>query len=191
VGQAPLRAAWLRGATLAGLTADTVFSLDGDTLAAALSVAAGDRSAAARPRDERTPRPPPDDLVPAEVLWDQRAFPSPASAHARFSAGTSFEGRLRRRSDLDDLRRRPCAPTEVVLLPTLLPQAALLLHMQGIRVVVTAFGGASCHGARMAWELGLTALLGIGTRPDLRDGDAVRIDTASGRLLTHAAPRRD
>jgi phosphoenolpyruvate-protein kinase (PTS system EI component) len=93
--------------------------------------------------------------------------------------------------DLDDLQRRPCGPEDIVWLPTLLPQAALLLHAQGVRVVVTTHGGASSHGARMAWELGLTALVGIGPRLDLEDGDLVCLDPGTGQLSVARARSHD
>jgi len=184
VGQLPLRGAWLRGAALAGMAPRQVFDLDGDALAAVVRSATASTGASpwkvAAPTLTRVDTD--EERPPAEVLWCGRAHPSPAPIRARFAVGSSVVGPLRRRVDLADLTRRPCTPNDIVALPSLLPQTALVLAEQGVRTVVAAFGGASSHGARMAWELGLTALLGIGPRLDLDDGQLVTLDVEGGRL---------
>ncbi|HRI52667.1 MAG TPA: PEP-utilizing enzyme, partial [Pseudomonadota bacterium] len=101
-----------------------------------------------------------------------------------------FAGRLRGRArvwrSLDEPLPRPAAgeadgPT-ILVLPALLPSwAQELWHA---RALVTDSGGAFCHGAILARERGLLAVLGthVATR-HIRDGQELWVDATAGRVL--------
>ena len=70
----------------------------------------------------------------------------------------------------------------LLVLPALLPSwAQELWHA---RALVTDSGGAFCHGAILARERGLPAVLGthVATR-HIRDGQELWVDAAAGRVL--------
>jgi phosphotransferase system enzyme I (PtsI) len=53
----------------------------------------------------------------------------------------------------------------------------------GIQAVCTEYGGALAHGALMARELGLSALIGCHGCTRLAEGTLVRVDTRARRLF--------
>jgi pyruvate,water dikinase len=74
----------------------------------------------------------------------------------------------------------PSLPADAVLVVSaLLPQLAYLLP--SARALVTAHGGATSHGATLAREYGVPAVLGIGTLA-IADGAELWVDGAAGRV---------
>jgi phosphohistidine swiveling domain-containing protein len=76
---------------------------------------------------------------------------------------------------------RPDEPL-ILVLPALLPSWAQELWQA--RALVTDSGGAFCHGAILARERGLPAVLGthVATR-SIRDGQELWVDASAGRVL--------
>jgi pyruvate,water dikinase len=73
-------------------------------------------------------------------------------------------------------------PDEVVVCSSLLPSAVPWLV--GCKGVVTDHGGRLSHGAILARELGIPAVLGTGVATRLvRAGDLVWLDTRGGRVI--------
>ena len=109
-----------------------------------------------------------------------------ARARGRALRGIGFgapkEGTLCQRDDLRDLLRRPPPTDGIIVLPTLTAQAALVLDRLGVTAVCTEHGGRLSHGALVARERGLTALIGCAGCRRIPDGSPVKIDPARGRL---------
>jgi pyruvate,water dikinase len=78
-------------------------------------------------------------------------------------------------------------PDDAVLVATaLLPSQSPLLAQA--RAVITEQGGVTSHGATLAREYGLPAVLGVGPSPLLVEGASVEVDGDGGRIAL-LAPR--
>jgi phosphohistidine swiveling domain-containing protein len=72
-------------------------------------------------------------------------------------------------------------PGAVLVTPTILPSLAWLLP--GAAALVTDFGGALSHGATLAREYGVPAVLGTGrATATLADGEDLLVDADAGRV---------
>jgi len=109
-------------------------------------------------------------------------------AGALVGAGTA--GRARGRAFvLDDPARAPATlPPETVLVArAILPSLTYLIPAAA--ALVTDHGGALSHGATLAREYGVPAVLGTGSATRvLRDGDALLVDADGGRVLRLGKP---
>jgi rifampicin phosphotransferase len=78
----------------------------------------------------------------------------------------------------------------VLIVPALLPSLAHLLA--GARALVTDHGGAASHGATLAREYAVPAVLGCGRASAIADGADLYVDGAGGRVyvLTESSTRR-
>jgi rifampicin phosphotransferase len=97
-------------------------------------------------------------------------------------AGTSGRGWGRAFRLLDPAGAPPSLPPGAVLVtPTILPSLAWLLP--GAAALVTDFGGALSHGATLAREYGVPAVLGTGrATATLADGEDLLVDADAGRV---------
>jgi phosphohistidine swiveling domain-containing protein len=118
--------------------------------------------------------------LPDGVLLTGYGVPAPGLA-----AGP-LRGRARVVRSLDeplpDPKSEPAGEPLILVLPALLPSwAQELWHA---RALVTDSGGAFCHGAILARERGLPAVLGthVATR-HIRDGQELWVDATAGRVL--------
>ncbi len=132
-----------------------------------------------------------------QTAWDaqRQALPPPRIEHGRacpvpriqalhgIAMGPSVDGTVLNVTDLAHLASSEVHATSVVVLPTLTAQAAVVLRARGVRAVCTEHGGALGHGALMARELGLSALLGCRDCTKLATGTHVHLNTQVGRLL--------
>jgi phosphohistidine swiveling domain-containing protein len=186
LGLAPLRTVYLRAAELLALDRRHVFMLDPDDLR---------ELSRGRPLDELRPVMRSRDrearsqarMRPPMRLWDGRPVPAAAGSWLRgVPIGDGFSGNAAPRRDLEDLLARPPAGGDVVCLPALTAQSAVALDRLGVRAICTEYGGALSHGALMARELGLSALLGCRGCTTLADGTPVHVDTRTGRLVPRA-----
>lgn len=105
-------------------------------------------------------------------------------ARARVVLGTSCTGRLAIRSDLEALLRDPPAAGSIVVMPTLTAAAAPVLAELGVRAVCTEHGGRLSHGALVARELGLNALIGYPGAMRLPDRARARLDVQRARVTS-------
>jgi len=71
-------------------------------------------------------------------------------------------------------------PDAVLVVPAILPSLAYLLP--AARALVTDHGGAMSHGATLAREYGLPAVLGTRRATSIADGARVYVDADSGRV---------
>lgn len=116
-----------------------------------------------------------------EPVPAQREEGSSAEDRLRDGAGVSVgvaQGRVRVvvSPDLDDFE-----PDEILVCVSTDPAWAPLFSLAG--GLVTELGGALSHGAIIARELGLPAVVNVaGATSWLRDGDVVRVDGASGTV---------
>lgn len=110
--------------------------------------------------------------------------PPTTSRHLRgIPFGQAFQGAVEIRMDLEELLAHPPRRDDAVLvMPTLTAPSALALHRLGIKTVVCEFGGLSSHGARMAAELNLNALIGCRGCMRLPNDTPVLLDPKSSRL---------
>ncbi len=99
--------------------------------------------------------------------------------------GPVASGIVAQRQSLEDVLERPIGPGQVLVLPALTAQAAVVLHRQGILAVCCEYGGWMSHAAIMARELGLSALVGCRGCCSLADGMEVVVDTVRGQLTVH------
>jgi hypothetical protein len=186
-GLAPLRRLWLYAGERLGIDRERVFLLGGDELVAL------DEDREKRTELERLL------TIRAEIWAEQRLLeppsrivdghplPHPIGGRLRgLAIGESFEGPIAQRRDLRDLLADPPAAGAVLCIPALTAQAAVALVQLGIRAVCTEYGGALAHGALMARELGLSALIGCKGCTRLPEGTQVRVDTRARRLLSLA-----
>jgi pyruvate,water dikinase len=67
----------------------------------------------------------------------------------------------------------------VLVMPAILPSLTHLLATA--RALVTEHGGATSHGATLAAEYGVPAVLGVGAL-DVRDGAELFVDGDAGRV---------
>lgn len=191
LGLAPLRAVYLRAAQLLALDPRHAFMLTPDELG---ELARGRALADFRPRMQardqacRTQA----QMRPPLRLWDGRPLPAAAGSWLRgIAIGDGFTGTLAPRRDLEDLIARPPGRGDVASLPALTAQSAVALDRLGVRAICTEYGGALSHGALMARELGLCALIGCRGCTSLPERTRVRLDTRTGRLVVLEPPPRD
>jgi pyruvate,water dikinase len=71
-------------------------------------------------------------------------------------------------------------PGAVLVVPAILPSLAYLLP--GARALVTDHGGVTSHGATLAREYGVPAVLGAAGATQLPDGADLYVDAAAGRV---------
>lgn len=122
-------------------------------------------------------------LTPPLALLDGRPIPLPPRGRLRgLPTGPSRRGPIARRRDLADLLARPPGPEDIVVLPALTAQAAVVLQALAVRAVCCEHGGALSHAALMVRELGLSALVGCRGCCELPDGAFAELDTRLGRL---------
>ena len=115
-----------------------------------------------------------DGEVPA-VGYDRRRVPAGALAGVPASAGT-VEGRARIVRDLTDADLQ--AGDILVTTFTDPSWTPIFLSVKG---VVTEVGGAMTHGAVVAREYGLPAVVGVdGATRLIRDGQRIRVDGTDG-----------
>jgi rifampicin phosphotransferase len=157
--------------------ADDVFAL---SFAHADRPAAGLREEAARGRAA---------LAAAEARVPPVAIDEGVPRHAPPSSRTVLRGHATaglargRAFVLRDPSVAPAALPDgaVLVVPAILPSLAYLLA--GARALVTDHGGATSHGATLAREYGVPAVLGTRTATSLPDGAELYVDGASGRVF--------
>ncbi|KIG12043.1 hypothetical protein DB30_02098 [Enhygromyxa salina] len=186
-GLAPLRALWRYAARRLDVDEARVFLLDGEELVGldADPLALGDvdeleRELARRIALLETQR----QLEPPSRIIDGQPLPHPCGGRLRgLAIGGCFDGPIAQRRDLRDLLADPPEAGAVLCIPALTAQAAVALVRLGIQAVCTEYGGALAHGALMARELGLSALIGCHGCTRLAEGTRVRLDTRARRLV--------
>jgi phosphohistidine swiveling domain-containing protein len=102
---------------------------------------------------------------------------------ARILRGHPTSGRARGRAHVlaDPSAAPPSLPEGAILVtPALLPSLAYLLPSS--RALVTAHGGATSHGATLAREYGVPAVLGARGAEAIADGAELIVDGAAGRV---------
>jgi pyruvate,water dikinase len=123
-------------------------------------------------------------VLPPRALVGGRPLAEPAPTSARaVLRGHPTAGRARGRAVvIDDPALAPATLPEdaVLVVAALLPSLSYLLPQA--RALVTAHGGATSHGATLAREYGLPAVLGVGRAPALTDGTPLLVDGAAGRV---------
>jgi hypothetical protein len=182
-GLAPLRRLWLYAGERLGIDRERVFLLGGDELVTLDEDREGlhglESLLATRAElwEQQRKLEPPSRIVAGHPL------PHPIGGRLRgLAIGESFEGPIAQRRDLRDLLADPPAAGAVLCIPALTAQAAVALVQLGIRAVCTEYGGALAHGALMARELGLSALIGCKGCTRVPEGTRVRVDTRARRL---------
>lgn len=186
-GLAPLRMLWRYAARRLDIEEASVFFLDGGELGALDEdpLALGDVDELERELDRRrllleSQR----QLDPPSRIIDGQPLPHPCGGQLRgLAIGASFEGPIAQRRDLRELLADPPPAGAVLCIPALTAQAAVALSRLGIQAVCTEYGGALAHGALMARELGLSALIGCHGCTRLAEGTQVRVDTRARRLV--------
>ncbi|MBK8239063.1 MAG: hypothetical protein IPK74_26360 [Deltaproteobacteria bacterium] len=188
LGLRAARSAWRAAGAALGL-GDDVFALAPDELAALAQHGLPDvaqRIAARRERQRRAAAL----RVPSRIV-DGAPAGVPTRWLRGFALGSDFTGPLAPRPDLAALLASPPPTGAVVALPALTAQAAVVLARLEVRAVVCEHGGALGHGALMARELGLSALLGARGCMAIAEGTRVRIDVRSGALRRAASDGDD
>jgi hypothetical protein len=187
LGLAPLRELWRYAGRRLDLDESRVFLLSGDELLALDDdpLALGDADELEHELTRRAMT-----LVaqaqldPPSRIIDGQPLPHPFGGRMRgLALGESFEGPIAQRRDLRELLADPPDPGAVLCIPSLTAQAAVALAHLGVKAVCTEYGGALAHGALMARELGLSALIGCHGCTRLREGTQVRLDTRARRLV--------
>ena len=140
---------------------------------------ARDFSQAAARRRERAAaaaRVPPLELVDGVPRW-----PSPRARDVLRGAATSGQARGRA-VVVRALADAPAAlpPDAVLVVAAIVPSLTPLIAQA--RALVTDHGGALSHGATLAREYGVPAVLGVGRATALSDGVALWVDGARGRV---------
>jgi phosphohistidine swiveling domain-containing protein len=123
------------------------------------------------------PRPPSPVVSPPEVIEDGRPLrrlPPPAQVLRGHATAGHARGRAVR--DLAQL-----TPDAVWVADAILPSLAYLLPR--CRALVTAHGGATSHGATLAREYGIPAVLGARGAEAIAEGTELFVDGAGGRVL--------
>ncbi|HXU68940.1 MAG TPA: PEP/pyruvate-binding domain-containing protein [Polyangia bacterium] len=158
-----------------------LFALGGDdAFEATLDEArAGDFSHAAARRRERqaaAARVPPLEFVDGEPRW-----PTPRALDVLRGAATAGQARGRA-VVVRALADAPAAlpPDAVLVVPAIVPSLTPLVAQA--RALVTDHGGALSHGATLAREYGVPAVLGVGRATAIADGAALWVDGARGRV---------
>jgi pyruvate,water dikinase len=140
---------------------------------------AGDFSRAAerrRARQNAAARVPPIEFVDGVPRW-----PTPRARDVLRGAATAGNARGRAvivRALADAPASLP--PDAVLVVPAILPSLTPLVAQA--RALVTDHGGALSHGATLAREYGVPAVLGVGRATSLPDGVALWVDGARGRV---------
>ncbi|PRP90138.1 phosphoenolpyruvate synthase [Enhygromyxa salina] len=186
-GLAPLRELWRYAGRRLDIDDARVFLLDGDELVALDedALALGDADELERELRRRA------ELLAAQAqldppsrIIDGQPLPHPFGGRLRgLAIGEPFEGPIAQRRDLRDLLADPPVAGAVLCIPALTAQAAVALVRLGVRAVCTEYGGALAHGALMARELGLSALIGCHGCTRLAEGTIARVDTRARRLF--------
>lgn len=178
------RMAWSRIAALLEIPEEELFMVDGHSLEAFGDASINAKTLRARCQQGGQRFASQCQLVPPLLLLHGQVAPPSTSMRWRgLPFGEPFSGFLCPRKDLEALLARPVDPeTSVLAMPALTAPAALALHRLGIRAVVAEHGGLASHGARMAAELGLSALVGCKGCMEVPEGQAVYLDTRNGRL---------
>ncbi len=177
LGLAPLRRVYLRAAASLSVAPPDIFVLGPDELQAALRGATFNFPERRRDHDHQAT------LFPPMQLFDGLPVPGRSGSELQgIAIGPVVEGPLAQRPDLAGLLADPPAPTDILAIPALTAQAAVVLHALGVRAVCCEHGGAMSHAALMARELGLSALIGCRGCTSLATGTWVRLDTRTGRL---------
>jgi phosphohistidine swiveling domain-containing protein len=117
---------------------------------------------------------------PPLAVDDGRArWPAPGGEVLR---GHATAGRARGRAFVLRPADPPATlpPDAVLVLPAMLPSLTYLLP--AARALVTAHGGATSHGATLAREYGVPAVLGVAHAAAIADGAALYVDGAAGRV---------
>ncbi|MFO7565350.1 MAG: PEP-utilizing enzyme [Enhygromyxa sp.] len=182
-GLAPLRRLWLYASARLGVDRQRVFLLAGDELVTLDEDPSGlDLEPLLATRAETWAAQ--QQLEPPSRIVDGHPLPHPFGGRLRgLAIGESFEGPIAQRRDLRDLLADPPPARAVLCIPSLTAQAAVALVQLGVEAVCTEYGGALAHGALMARELGLSALIGCKGCTRLPEGTQVRLDTRARRLL--------
>lgn len=181
----PPRALWLHAASQWNIPSEALFSVDGESLR---DYARGQISRRTLERRcqlglDRTKQLR-ELAVPLRILHGWPAPPTLAHKWRGIPFGPSVEGVLHKRKDLEDLLQHPLpSPNAILAIWALTAPAALALHRVGVKAVVCAYGGVSSHGARMAAELGISALIGCPACMEVPDGQKVALDTQRGKLF--------
>jgi PEP-utilising enzyme, mobile domain len=187
LGLAPLRELWRYAGRRLDLDEPSVFMLGGDELLALDEdpLALGDAEELERELARRTlTLAHQAHLDPPSRIIDGQPLPHPFGGRMRgLALGETFEGPIAQRRDLRDLLADPPSPGAVLCIPSLTAQAAVALAHLGVKAVCTEYGGALAHGALMARELGMSALIGCHGCTRLREGTHVRLDTRARRLV--------
>ncbi len=187
LGLAPLRELWRYAGRRLDLEDSRVFLLAGDELLALDDdpLALGDADELERELSRRAlALAAQAQLDPPSRIIDGQPLPHPFGGRMRgLALGETFEGPIAQRRDLRDLLADPPARGAVLCIPSLTAQAAVALAHLGVKAVCTEYGGALAHGALMARELGLSALIGCHGCTRLREGTRVRLDTRARRLV--------
>ncbi len=178
LGLSLVRAWYLRAAALRGLPETDVFRLRPEEVVD-LELGAAREVAEARGRLVGRGNA----LNPPARLWNGRSLPARGGIFQGVGIGPGKTGPVTHRSGLEDLLRRPPDPGQVVVLPALIAQAAVALANTRVAAVVSEHGGATGHGALMARELGITALLGCLGAHTIPEGTEIKVDTRTGRLV--------
>ena len=186
-GLAPLRALWRYAAKRLEIDPARVFLLGGDELVALDEdpLALGDADELERELQHReTLEEQQRSLEPPSRIIDGQPLPHPFGGRLRgLAIGEPFDGPIAQRRDLRELLADPPPADAVLCIPSLTAQAAVALAQLGVRAVCTEYGGALAHGALMARELGLSALIGCKGCTGLAEGTLVRVDTRARRLV--------
>jgi phosphohistidine swiveling domain-containing protein len=75
----------------------------------------------------------------------------------------------------------PLADDAILILPALVPAASWLLP--SVRAFITEHGGAHSHGATLAREYGIPAVLGVRGALQISEGETLYVDADSGRVI--------
>lgn len=179
-----MRQAWLGAAACIGITQDLIFFLSKEPLGAFArgelsknELLAQCRTAAQEDERNRALE------APALLLAGRPARRASLSRWQGLGFGPPVFAELHKRQDLQALLAAPPPASSILAIPALTAPAALALHRLKIRAVVTQYGGVNSHGARMAAELGISAIIGCEACMELPEGESIWLDTRSGRLF--------
>lgn len=186
-GLAPLRELWRYAAARLDVALADVFLLDGDELIALDQdpLALGHRDELEAELDRRAALLDEQyELNPPCRIVDGQPLPQAFGGRLRgLAIGVPFEGPIAQRRDLRELLADPPEAGAILCIPSLTAQAAVALSRLGIKAVCTEYGGALAHGALMARELGMSALIGCTGCTGLAEGTRAHVDTRARRLV--------
>jgi pyruvate,water dikinase len=167
-----------------GIAAATIGRLDDPALIFELSIDEVERDAIdpQRASDQRLLREERKKISPPSEIRARRPTFRAASGGVLRGAGTSGRGWGRAFVLRDPVTAPPSLPQGAILVtPAILPSLGHLIpNAAGL---ITDFGGALSHGATIAREYGVPAVLGTGVATRvLRDGEDLLVDADSGRI---------